>query len=146
MLALDDLGLAGALEQLLHEEKARAEWDEVEFRHNIAERRYDESLQTAIYRVAQEALTNARKYARTRKVMISLLTVTAAHAGQSQLVLEVRDWGQGFAVEEKLRENGRVGLHSMSERVLLWGGAYRLQSAPGEGTYIRAEFPALEPQ
>src|SRR5258708_37088051 len=98
-LTLDDLGLAGALEQLLMEEKTRAGWEEVEFRHNIADRRFDDTLQTAIYRVAQEALTNARKYAQTSKITVSLLLVTETESAQPQLVLGVRDWGVGFVPE-----------------------------------------------
>ena len=59
-LALDDLGLAGALEEAVAEEKARAGWADADMTHNIAGRRFDKSLETAVYRVAQEALTNAR--------------------------------------------------------------------------------------
>ncbi|HZG66672.1 MAG TPA: PAS domain-containing protein, partial [Herpetosiphonaceae bacterium] len=70
-LTLEDLGLAGALEQLLREEKERAGWEEAEFAHNIAECRYDRMLETAVYRVAQEALCNARKYARTSRVRVT---------------------------------------------------------------------------
>lgn len=145
-LALDDLGLAGALEQLLLEEKQRAAWEEVAFHHNIADRRFDDTLQIAVYRVAQEALTNIRKHARTSKVAVSLLASAEVHTPTAQLTLEVRDWGQGFVLEEKLREHGRVGLHSMRERVLLLGGAFNLQSEPGKGTCIRAVLPILEPQ
>jgi signal transduction histidine kinase len=143
-LALEDLGLAGAVEQLLEEEKARTGWQEAILRHNIAERRFDDTLQTAIYRVAQEALTNARKHAQTSKIAISLISSIEAVTGSEQLILEVQDWGQGFALEEKLREHERVGLHSMRERILLLGGTFNLQSRPGEGTYLRAVLPAPE--
>lgn len=143
-LALDDLGLAGALEQLVDEEKRRAEWAEVEFRHNLAGRRFEDTLETALYRVAQEALTNTRKYAQAGKVIVTLIASTEPQTGAMQVTLEVRDWGRGFLPEEKMQEHGRVGLHSMRERVLLLGGKFYLQSRPGEGTTVRAVVPAQE--
>lgn len=143
-LALDDLGLAGALEQLAEDEKRRAEWAEVEFRHNLANRRFEDTLETALYRVAQEALTNARKYAQTSRVFVMLIASTDTQTGGTQLMLEVRDWGRGFVVEDRIQEHGRVGLHSMRERIALLGGQFHLQSRPGEGTLVRAVVPAQE--
>jgi len=143
-LALDDLGLVGALEQLVEEEKQRADWQEVEFRHNLTGRRFEGTLETALYRVVQEGLTNARKYARTSKVAVTLIASTEVQTGAAQLMLEVRDWGEGFHPEKTPQQNGRVGLHSMRERMLLLGGSFHLQSRPGEGTCIRAVVPALE--
>jgi PAS domain S-box-containing protein len=143
-LALDDLGLAGALEQLLVEEKTRAGWEEADFLHNISGRRYLKALETTIYRVAQEALTNARKHAHTDRVRL-LLLAEEAEGGGPQLTLEVRDWGKGFVPEEHVGDYGHVGLHSMMERVSLIGGTSQLQSAPGEGAVMHAVFPALEP-
>jgi signal transduction histidine kinase len=142
-LALDDLGLAGALEQLVADEKARAGWEDADLIHNIAGRRFDKTLETAAYRVAQEALTNARKHAHTRRVRLLLLA--ASDGSSERLTLEIRDWGKGFVPE--LHESGpaHVGLQSMIERVHLLEGDYELVSAPGEGTMIRAVFPILEP-
>lgn len=145
-LALDDLGLAGALEQLIVEEKARAGWQHVDFLHNIAGHRFDVAVETAAYRVAQEALTNVRKHARTERVRVHLIIKTGAGSGPSWLTLEIHDSGAGFVPEEKMAEEGRVGLHSMRERVQLLGGTYLLESAPGKGTSVRASFPALEPK
>lgn len=139
-LALDDLGLAGALELLLSEEKARAGWTQADLVHNVAGQRYDQVAETAVYRVAQEALTNARKHADTERVLLSLLLTDAT------LTLEVRDWGVGFVPEQKMGEYRHLGLHSMAERAALLGGRYELRSAPGEGTLIWAAFPAMEPR
>jgi signal transduction histidine kinase len=96
--------------------------------------------------VAQEALTNARKHAQTERIRLLLLVGKDEHLGSEQLTLEVRDWGQGFVPEEKLNEGGRVGLHSMAERVHLLNGNYYLRSAPGKGTHIKAVFPVREPE
>jgi signal transduction histidine kinase len=145
-LALDDLGLAGALEQLLLEEKARAGWQEAYLLHNITGRRYLKALETTIYRVAQEALTNARKHARTARVRLLLLADQEEGSGCRQLTLEVRDWGVGFVPEQHTGDYAHVGLHSMIERVSLIGGLPQLESEPGQGTVLRAVFPALEPQ
>nr|CAA9281346.1 Chemotaxis protein methyltransferase CheR [uncultured Armatimonadetes bacterium] len=144
-LALDDLGLAGALELLLAEEKARAGWREAEFVHNAAGRRFDALLETAAYRVAQEALTNARKHARTERVRLVLVAGADEGTGKPDLTLEVRDWGRGFRPEEKAGEYSHLGLPGMAERVGLLGGAYRLRSAPGQGTLVRAVFPVAAP-
>ncbi|HZO91086.1 MAG TPA: GAF domain-containing protein [Chthonomonadaceae bacterium] len=142
-LALDEMGLAGALEQLLAEEKQRAGWQSADLIHNIAGQRFDKTLETAVYRVAQEALTNTRKHAQAAAVRVLLLLQKEERPRAAQLVLEVRDWGCGFVPEEKIGENGRVGLQGMSERVSLMGGTYELHSAPDAGTTIRAVFPVL---
>jgi signal transduction histidine kinase len=143
-LTLDELGLAGALEQLLQEEKMRAGWEETQFVHNIDQVRFDITLETTAYRVAQEALNNARKHARTNRLHLILLLRAEPSLEKEALQLEIRDWGVGFIPEEKLQQTDRVGLHSMSERVSLLGGTYKLESALGKGTLIRAEFPALK--
>lgn len=76
---------------------------------------------------------------------LTLLAETLTGSEVSQLVLEIRDWGQGFNPEQRAEDYGHVGLQSMFERVSLIGGAYAFKSAPGEGTIIRAVFPVLEP-
>ena len=143
-LALDDLGLAGALEQLVSEEKSNTNWEDAEFLHNIAGRRFHKNLETTVYRVAQEALTNARKHAQASRIRLTLLAEALPDSGVSQLVLEIRDWGKGFQPEQRAHNYEHVGLESMFERVGLIGGTYSLKSAPGEGTVIRAVFPALD--
>ena len=140
-LALDDLGLAGALELLVNEEKARAGWEEADLIHNVAGRRFDKTLETGAYRVGQEALTNVRKHAAASRVRLMVLMETDPHTGAEQLVLQVRDWGAGFVPEEKTGEYGRVGLQGMIERVHLLGGTFEVRSAPGAGTTVHAVFP-----
>ena len=143
-LALDDLGLAGALEQLVVDEKVRAEWTDADLIHNVAGRRFDKTLETAAYRVAQEALTNARKHAHAHRVRLILL-VGADDDEKERLTLEVRDWGEGFRPDEQEGGPTHVGLQSMAERVHLLEGDYDLVSTPGEGTIIRAIFPVQDP-
>jgi signal transduction histidine kinase len=137
-LALDDLGLAGALEQLLAEEKHRAHWSSADMIHNVADTRFDRAMETAVYRVAQEALTNVRKHAEADRVRLSVL------AEGQHLHLEVRDWGKGFNPDEFARDYSHVGLQGMTERATLMGGRIELKSTLGEGTSIRARFPVLQ--
>lgn len=143
-LALDDLGLTGALEQLISEEKLRSGWITAEFVHNIDGRRFDKSLETTVYRVVQEALTNAHKHAVTEKIQVILWAESNESTEDEKLRLEVKDWGNGFSVEQHGVETSGVGLQGMAERVRLMRGAYHLESAFGEGTLIRAIFPALQ--
>lgn len=142
-LALDDLGLVGALEQLLDEEKTYASWEHVAFLHNIAGQRFDKALETAVYRVAQEALTNVRKHASATRVRLLLQLEDDSQTNAPRLRLEVRDWGQGFETELQANEPGHFGLQGMVERVRLLGGVYELRSTPGQGTAVETVFPAL---
>lgn len=141
-LALEDLGLAGAVEQLVNEEKARAEWTDARLIHNIAGQRFDRALETAAYRVVQEALTNARKHGETSRVQV-LLLLDNETAGGAELLVEARDWGRGFVPEEKVGQYAHFGLQGMIERIQLMGGRHELRSAPGQGTTLRAIFPVL---
>jgi signal transduction histidine kinase len=129
--------LAEALTQLVSEEKARAGWGKAEMAHNVAGRRFESILETTLFRVAQEALTNVRKHARAERVQLQLLLDEEAET----LTLQIRDWGCGFVPEEKAGDPNHLGLQGMLERVSLAGGSYRLQSAPGAGTTIRAALP-----
>jgi signal transduction histidine kinase len=146
LLALDDLGLAGALEQLLNEEKERAGWQNAEFAHNVADRRFDKVLETAVYRIAQEALTNSRKHANSDRVRLTLLERHEPHSKSGALTLEIRDWGLGFVPELKIGEEGRVGLQGIVERSNLLGAEHEIISRPGGGAVVRARFPVLDEQ
>jgi signal transduction histidine kinase len=94
---------------------------------------FDRPGREALYRVAQEALTNARRHARADRVEVLLRCTDAA------AVLEVSDNGRGFAVEAA---NGS-GLPGMRERLAALGGSVRVESAPGTGTRVVAELPRL---
>ncbi len=102
----------------------------------------------AVYRIVQEALTNAAKHAGARSVDV---VVTAANG---QLTATVRDDGRGFAPETYAGRSSRaanggagVGLFGMEERARLAGGSLRIQSAPGRGTSVTLQVPvdSLEP-
>lgn len=143
-LALDDLGLAGALEQLLAEEKLRAGWQAADLIHNIADERFDPRLESTVYRVVQEAVANARKHANAQRIRVSLISGRDEFLRGTNLTLEVKDWGSGFLVEQKQEDYAHFGLHCMSERVKLIGGAYEVESEVGKGTTVRAVIPVLD--
>jgi two-component system, NarL family, sensor histidine kinase UhpB len=104
------------------------------------ERRFDQSLpklepdaELAVYRIAQESLTNVARHARATRV-----TVVLEH-GIDSLVLRVVDDGRGFAGDPE--EHG--GLRSMRERALLIGAALAIKQAPTGGIEVRLEVPAI---
>jgi PAS domain S-box-containing protein len=138
--ALDDFGLAAALR--LNVERLRADGWEITYREALGEERLPPDLETALYRVAQEALTNLRKHA---------LTKTSAHVllirRDNNIRLEVRDGACGFDLRE-VSERGEasecVGLSSMQERIALIGGRFQIYSRPEGGTSVAAEVPLPE--
>jgi len=139
-LYLDDLGLAGAVEQLLFEERDRSSWEDASLAHNLGEDRFPESTETAVYRVIQEALTNVRKHAKARRVVVRMEVVQDG-GSDSRLVIEVEDDGRGFDLDAAQRSAGRVGLHGMAERIRLLDGMLDIESERGNGTVIRARIP-----
>ena len=96
----------------------------------------DEASRLILYRVAQEALTNARKHARASEVEV----VIAYRDGG--FLLRVTDDGVGFVPETPFSTPGHLGLVAMRERVELAGGAITIDSAPGTGTVVDCWIPA----
>jgi signal transduction histidine kinase len=135
--ALDDLGLEAAL-RLEAEELQKADW-QVECAVELGPNRLAPAVETALFRVAQESLTNARKHAQTTRVRITLRRTRRG------VRMEVRDWGRGFRPEAQQQAGGgpgeRVGLSGMRERVALLGGRCEVKSRPGAGTRVVAEVP-----
>lgn len=104
------------------------------------DRRLDPDVETVLYRVAQEALTNVAKHARAEQAWVSLGNRNGS------VVLEVGDDGIGFdplyATSNGSRDH--FGLTAMRERVEMAGGRWEIHSTPGEGTRVVAEFPREE--
>jgi signal transduction histidine kinase len=134
---LDDLGLVAALRWYLDRQGQRAGLA-TEFDARPPEIRADAAVETACFRVAQEALTNVVRHAQARRAMLEL----QRHNGE--LELTVSDDGIGFdvaAAREKAVRGGSLGLLGMQERVLLMGGRMDIQSARGQGTRLVACLP-----
>lgn len=129
---LDDLGLAAAIEDFTAQFGGLGFGVTCRIDPDLA--MIPPSLQTTIYRVAQESLNNARKHSGVECAMVAL------HRLRGCLRLTVEDRGRGFDVESA-RQRG-FGLIGMTERVRLTGGTLRLDSRPGQGTRVEAEWPA----
>jgi signal transduction histidine kinase len=136
---LDDLGLGAAIRS--HADKF-ARTTQIETRLSIdAVPRLPPDLETACFRVAQEALTNVARHARARNVWVDL------HLDAEALDLRVRDDGIGFDAKlarERAMGGASMGLLGMQERVALAGGEYELKDRPEGGTEVRARFPLGE--
>jgi signal transduction histidine kinase len=131
---LDDLGLQPALE-----------WHAKQFERQVGiaialdltlpANRLPGELETVIFRVTQEALTNIARHAGCKTA-----NVTVTH-DQESLLLEITDRGRGFELAPVLARRDSLGLAGLRERVQLAGGKLEIVSRPGEGTRLHAEFP-----
>ena len=132
---LDEAGLETAISHLVHEQR-RHGGPKIECFSSVQFGRLPSILENAIYRIAQEALTNACKHSKSKKV-----TVTMTQEGQ-EVRLEVQDWGIGFDPESV--EKGHFGLEGIRQRVRLLGGRLTIESTPGSGTLIQVVVPIVE--
>ena len=92
----------------------------------------------AVFRVCQEALANIAKYADTSNVKIDFTW------GEVELKITIRDFGKGFELEERSKQNPLSGLAAMRERMLLAGGDCCISSKIGGGTEIELSLPLTE--
>jgi PAS domain S-box-containing protein len=133
---LDDLGLAATIS--LEVERLREEGYRVDYTDDIGEERLAGAVEIAFFRVAQEALTNMRKHARTRWVRIEL------RREAEEVRLEIEDDGRGFDPAAASLGSGpgeRVGLAGMRERIGALGGTLEVRSSRGAGTFVAASVP-----
>lgn len=132
---LEDLGLCAALEWLA--DRVRAEAGLVVDLHLACEcADASPEVAVAIFRVAQEALTNVVRHAHATRVALRL------DVDGGSLDLSITDDGTGFAVAEAQEHPAAsVGLFGMAERIALVGGRLDIESAPGGGTRVRAAIP-----
>jgi len=132
---LDDLGLDAALRWLARSlDGLRVDLDLPEELPVL-----DDEISTLLFRVAQEALSNAAKHARASRVVIAI----TARPGAS-LRMDIRDDGRGCDVEKALaagREGDGGGLGGIRDRVDLFDGRLSLQSVPGQGFSLGIELP-----
>jgi two-component system, NarL family, sensor histidine kinase DevS len=135
-VALDDLGLAAAIEALC--ERASHHGLEVDrsielvYEQGREPTRHTSEVETAAYRIIQEALTNATRHSQAKRAVIELFETEA------MVELTVRDDGHGF---DPAASTTGFGLLGMRERVELLAGAIQIESSPGNGTTLTASFP-----
>jgi signal transduction histidine kinase len=136
-LALDELGLLPAVREYLikYQQEHRLQ---VYFLVNQEELGLSTEMETAIFRLIQEALTNIARHADAQRVDISI------QQDLQHLRVEIDDDGKGFDLNDALdrtQKGGHLGLWSMRERVKQLGGRIKIDSQPTRGTYIRVELP-----
>jgi signal transduction histidine kinase len=134
--ALDDLGLEAALGLLVSEWSARVAVQVDLQTAGLESGRLPAEVETVLYRVIQEALTNVAKHARARVVSV----VVSRQDGYATAAIE--DDGRGFNVETA--GTGRLGLVGMYERVALAGGVLNIESTEGVGTTVIARVPLAQ--
>ncbi len=130
---LDRLGLHGALRQLASEYQERLHI-QIDLDLSTACLRLPQAMELALYRIAQEALTNTAKYAEATRVEVMLARE------ENEIILSVRDDGKGFDYDA--RHTG-LGLMGMKERAAMLPGSLSIHSSPGYGTevLVKAALP-----
>ena len=131
---LDEVGLMAAISHLVNERGLQEE-PQIQVHSKVNFSRLAPILENAIYRIVQEALSNACQHSHSPRVRISLLQRDA------RLRIEIRDWGVGF--DPKAAHDNRYGLAGMRERVRLLGGRFRIRSRSNQGTSVVVEVPIV---
>lgn len=133
-----NLGLKEAIIQLAEEVSTRNHWEaNVRVDDNVPQLR--DAAAIALYRIAQEALTNATKYSEATEVSVTLECV------DNVLVMQIQDNGRGLPPDyESRRVSGHHGLLGMEQRMTALNGTLDIQSAPGQGVTIRVEVPLTD--
>jgi len=131
---LDDTGLILTL--IWHFDRYTAQTDiKVNFKHyNLLDKRFETEIETTVFRIIQEALTNVARYAETDSVEVML------KLEEQMITVEISDQGQGFDLTS-IDISSHMGLNSMRERAYAVGGLMDIQTAPGRGTRIHTVIP-----
>ncbi|MFC1918645.1 ATP-binding protein [Chloroflexota bacterium] len=138
--ALDELGLTHAVRKIV--EELKADGIDYKFTETGMPFRLPSSMEIAVYRIVQEALSNIRKHSNAGKVNLRM----QFHG--DRLVLEIRDNGQGFDLSQTLNSaisGGHLGLLGMRQRVEMLGGDIRIKTSEGKGTTITLSLPIQSP-
>lgn len=131
-LIIDEEGLLEAINYLVAEETGRGTLA-ISFTHAVTFEHLPPLLETTLWRIVQEAMTNIRRHARARRADIRLIQ------DEGQLKLEIRDDGVGF--DPKRVPEDRFGVRGIVERARLFGGSARIRSEPGHGTSVSVRLP-----
>jgi two-component system NarL family sensor kinase len=130
---LDDFGLDPAL-RVLTENFSQRTGIKTQYDSNVEGRRFRDIIETNLYRIVQEALTNVARHSEATDVTITLF------ARKEQLQLTIHDNGRGLAIGKK-REGSGLGLAGMETRARGLGGTLRMESAEGKGLTIEVTCP-----
>jgi signal transduction histidine kinase len=132
---LDDLGLVAAVTRYADEISQRCKVPIDVATHGMDEDRLHPSVETALYRIVQEGLTNVARHARAHSASVLL----ERRAGRMRVIIE--DDGRGFDTQVVLASSHHLGLYGMQERVELLGGTIAIESQPEAGTSVFIDIP-----
>jgi PAS domain S-box-containing protein len=135
---LDSMGLVAALKGLCSEFRKHHDLDASLVAENVPEKIPNETA-LCLFRIAQEALQNARKHSRSQVVRVRVEGV------EGTIHLSIRDQGVGFDPEQLARRGG-IGIRSMEERARLVNGRIEVRSEPGNGTTVQVWVPVDVPE
>ncbi|MGH0030370.1 MAG: PAS domain-containing sensor histidine kinase [Myxococcota bacterium] len=127
-----DLGLGAAVEAVARDLAEAAGWD-LKVDLAVDELKQDLAFDAAVFRIAQEALTNVARHADAEHVSVVL------RVRGSELQMTIRDDGRG--VPWQASQTNRLGIGGMHERALAWGGQLQVLGSPGRGTAVHLELP-----
>jgi two-component system sensor kinase FixL len=134
---IEELGLALAITAHVRSLREGADFI-VETELGSVEQYLSDTAKLAIYRIIQEALSNARRHAGTERALVRLYLEGA------KVVAEVVDYGTGFLSSRAMDRGGGLGLVGMRERATMVGGMLTIDSVPGEGTRVKVAVPIHE--
>lgn len=129
-MSLDAFGLVPALEQFIARTEEMTGF-EIDLTVTGEQASLSETVRTTLYRVVQEAVANAMKYAGVNQVQLTLTF-------QTFLTIEIVDYGRGFHL---LQEKKGLGLMNMQERIYALNGSFSLVTEPNQGTKIKITVP-----
>ena len=132
---LDEAGIVAAIDYLICEVTQQCDL-EVEFVRDLQVIRLAPPLETTVFRIVQESLTNVQRHSGSKRAKVSLT------GNDDRLNLEVKDWGVGFEPEEV--DESHFGLRGIRERARLLGGKAVVDTSLGHGTRIEVDLPLLE--
>jgi PAS domain S-box-containing protein len=133
-LILDEYGIIEAIEYLVYENRER-NGTQIDFHHDVHFKRLAPPLESAVFRIVQEAVANSCRHSQSTVVSVELLE------RNDRLHVTVRDQGIGF--NPNSIEEACFGLRSIRERARLLGGRAIIESAPGSGACITVELPMV---
>jgi len=134
---LTDLGLEPAIEAYITQISKHCDLD-IHFRVMGFDERVDPEIETVLYRLSQEVLTNTIKHAKAEYFSLSIIK------SYPSIIFNAEDDGVGFEPGDTQYQSQKLGLLSMRERASMLGGTFSLRTSPGQGTRIRIEIPVGE--
>ncbi|MEX0811060.1 MAG: PAS domain S-box protein [Chitinophagales bacterium] len=135
--AIEDFGLILSIESLINN-ISKSLPIELNFYHNSKKISLDAQGEMNLYRITQEAINNALKYAKPTKIIVQLI------CHKDELIFTVEDNGKGFLTDKLKYDQNGLGLRSIANRVKSMSGKLEIDSSPGKGTLITIAIPLID--